>query len=100
MNYDQAIAIAAEHAPELIVMGPFKDHPELFAVKKAEDGAPFSIHLPMSIDTTLEPAEALAAETEMLIHSLNEARKMLPAPKAASAALQGGQGGPQAATGG
>jgi hypothetical protein len=77
MNYDQALPIAASNAPELIVLPPFAEHPDLFAVKKTVDGAPFSIHLPTSIDTTLAPADALATETEMLIHSLNEARRML-----------------------
>jgi hypothetical protein len=77
MNYDQALPIAAANAPELIVMPAFKGHPELFAVKKTKDGAPFSIHLPTALAGTMEPAEALAAETEMLIHSLNEARRLL-----------------------
>ena len=77
MNYEQALLIAAEHAPELIVMPPFDGLADLFAVKKTERGAPFSIHLPTTVDTETEPAEALAAETESLIHSLNEARRML-----------------------
>jgi len=78
MNYNQALKIAAEKAPELIVMPPFKALPELFAVKKTRDGAPFSISLPTSINPNLSPADALAAETEMLLHSLNEAKKRLP----------------------
>jgi hypothetical protein len=77
MNYDQAVPIAAQHAPDLIVMPAFKDHPSLFAVKKTAASAPFSIHLPTSIDLILTPADALAAETEMFIHSLNEARRLL-----------------------
>lgn len=77
MNYDQAIPIAAKHAPELIALPPFAGHPELFAVMKTPAGAPFSIHLPTALAGTMEPAEALAAETEMLIHSLNEARRLL-----------------------
>ena len=78
MNYDQAFATTTEYAPELIVMPPFKAHPELFAVKKTDDGAPFSITLPVSINVTLSSSDALAEETMMLIHSLNEARRMLP----------------------
>jgi hypothetical protein len=78
VNYDQALPIAAANAPDLIVMPPFKGHPDLFAVKKTEAGAPFSIHLPTMIEAMgLAPAEALAAETGMLIHSLNEARRLL-----------------------
>jgi hypothetical protein len=77
MTYEQAIAIAAQNAPDLIVMPPFKAHPDLFAVQKTKDGAPFSIHLPTSIDTNLTPAESLAAETEMLIYSLKAAEKVL-----------------------
>jgi hypothetical protein len=77
MTYEQAIAIAAQNAPDLIVMPPFKAHPDLFAVQKTKDGATFSIHLPTSIDTNLTPADALAAETEMLIYSLKAAEKVL-----------------------
>ncbi len=78
MNYDQAITATTTYAPELIIMPPFTAHPDLFAVKKTDDGAPFSITLPVSINTTLSSSDALAAETIMLIHSLNEARKILP----------------------
>ena len=78
MNYDQAVTVTTANAPELIVMPPFTAHPELFAVKKTDDGAPFSITLPVSIDTTLSSSAALEAETVMLIHSLNEAKKTLP----------------------
>ena len=77
MTYEQAIAIAAQNAPDLIVMPPFKAQPDLFAVQKTRDGHPFSIHLPKSIDANLTPAEALAAETEMLIYSLKAAEKVL-----------------------
>jgi hypothetical protein len=58
-------------------MPPFKAHPDLFAVQKTKVGRPFSIHLPKSIDTSLTPAEALAAETEMLIYSLKAAETVL-----------------------
>lgn len=77
MTYEQALAIAAQNAPDLIVMPPFKAHPDLFAVQKTKDGAPFSIHLPKSIDANLPPEEALAAETKMLIFSLKAAETAL-----------------------
>lgn len=77
MTYEQALAIAAQNAPDLIVMSPFRAHPYLFAVQKTKDGAPFSIDLPKSIDANLTPEEALAAETEMLIFSLKAAERVL-----------------------
>jgi len=57
MNYNQAVTIAALNTPELIVMPPFGDQPELFAVKKSKDGAPFSISLPISINKELSPED-------------------------------------------
>jgi hypothetical protein len=77
VNYDQALTIAAQNAKDLIVDPPRPAQPNLFAVRKTKTGAPFSIHLPTSIDPNHTPADALAAETEMLIHSLSEAQRLL-----------------------
>lgn len=77
MTYDQALAIAKANAPELIIMPPFKSHPELFAVKKSEISPPFSIHLPdtKAVMIGLSASEIAEQETKMLIDSLNAAKR-------------------------
>src|SRR6266404_7481426 len=48
MNYDQAKAIAAEHAPNLLIDDD-GGHPHI-VVRKAKNGHPFNIMLPVSTD--------------------------------------------------
>lgn len=74
MNYDQALAIAAEHAPKLIVDAHRTSMPAMFVVRKVEGGHPFSIHLPTALpnpDTT--DAEKDAQEREMFMQALDAA---------------------------
>lgn len=76
MNYDQAKAIAASHAPSLVVDPPVKDHPSLLVVRKSKDAPPFSIHLStltgdMAAGKTAD--EITAAETTLLTGALDAA---------------------------
>lgn len=49
MKYDQALQIATDHAPELIVDPEVKGDPHI-CVRARKDGRPFSIMLPESTD--------------------------------------------------
>ncbi len=78
MTYDQAFAIAASNAPELIVMPQVAALPNLFAVKKTENGDPFSITLPNSPPSDRTQAEITKMETDVFILALNSAKAKLP----------------------
>lgn len=71
MNYDQALLIAADHAPHLLVDPEVKGQPHI-CVRISAKGAPFSIHLPESTDD----AEA-EADKKTLTDALDAATKHL-----------------------
>ena len=65
MNYDQAKAIAAEYAPELLVDDPPTAGPvTALVVRKSPSGMPFSIHLPEVRPENYPPIEARDAVPE------------------------------------
>lgn len=68
MNYDQALEVATEHAPKLLVDPPVKGQPHI-CVRKVKDGAPFSIQL-----VTTDDAEA---DRKTLTDALDAAMKTL-----------------------
>jgi hypothetical protein len=75
MTYDEALAIAAKLAPELKVMPPFPDHPDLFAVERPGNSTPFSITLPVRrVNPNLTPAQRLEEETVMFKQALEMAK--------------------------
>lgn len=73
MNYDQALKIAADHAPELFVDPEVKGQPHI-CVRASISGAPFSIHLPETTDDT-------EADTKLLTDALDAACKTLGVSK-------------------
>jgi hypothetical protein len=76
MTYDEALAIAAKFAPELKVMPPFPDHPDLFAVERPGNSTPFSINLPNAriARPDLSAEQALKEETTIFKQALEMAK--------------------------
>jgi hypothetical protein len=77
MNYDQALAIAAVHAPNLLVDPEKKGDPHI-CVRASESGPPFSIMLVTTDVHSSEPevvAEGAEADKKVLTDALDAARK-------------------------
>lgn len=73
MNYAQALQIAADHAPELLIDPEVAGDPHI-CVRARKDGAPFSIMLPESTDDA-------EADTKLLTDALDAAAKNLGVSK-------------------
>lgn len=65
MNYQTAAAIAAEHAPKLLV-DPFNPAlPHVMVVRATPNGMPFSIHIPTSLPGMFQDIPARDAVEEI-----------------------------------
>lgn len=73
MNYAQALQIAAEHAPKLIVDSEVAGDPHI-CLRAHKDGRPFSIMLPESTDDA-------EADVKLLTDALDAAAKNLGVSK-------------------
>lgn len=78
MTYEQGLALAQEHAPELIVDPHRPSNPHMFVVRKSANGQPFSIHLPSTpANSDLTEAEKAESEKELFIQALGSAKTNL-----------------------
>lgn len=69
MNYAQAKQIASEHSPDLMLDPEVKGQAHI-CVRTTKNGAPFSIHLPLSTDNA-------EADRKILTDALDSATRAL-----------------------
>jgi hypothetical protein len=77
MDHAKAKAIAAAHAPHLIIDDQHPDVPDALVVRKTAAGAPFSIHVSSCLDQAAPDVDA--QEHKMLTDALDAAVKALGA---------------------
>lgn len=80
MTYSQGLALAQEHAPELKVDPYRASNPQMFVVRKVENGQPFSIHLPSTPENMqMDDTERAESEKKTFLDALTAAKQALGA---------------------
>ena len=75
LTYEQGLALAQQHAPELLVDPHRTSNPHMFVLRKVENGPPFSIHLPSTpANSTMSDEEKAESEKATFVDALKAAK--------------------------
>lgn len=76
LSYEQGLALAQEHAPELLVDPHRTNNPHMFVLRKVKNGPPFSIHLPSTpANISMTDEEKAESEKSTFIDALKAAKE-------------------------